>query len=79
MNLKEITETFVVISNLINLWSLWFIQKYFSVVRINTRYLLYGRQGWFPHIYVHVCEPVSRIYNLNSNKATTGKIVEYVL
>ena len=34
MKRKELTNTFMLISK--TLWSTWFIQKYFSVVRLNT-------------------------------------------
>ena len=36
MKQKELTETFMTISNLTKIWSSWFIQKYFIVARVHT-------------------------------------------
>ena len=35
MNQKELTKTFIMISNQINPWSPWLIRKYFSTIRIK--------------------------------------------
>ena len=73
MKRKELTKTFMMISNWQIPWYLWFVQTYFSIVGGNNEHLL-----TFIDIYCFAWNIATAIYNIDWENISVIIVIDHL-